>query len=262
LEPPGSIRENTRAPTRVELRVTVFVLVHGNWHVGAAWGRVARRLEQFGHRVFAPTLPGRRPHGTTSTGYQEAGEALAGFIIDRDLRDIVLVGHSGGGVAISKAAELIADRVQRLVYFSGWVLRDGESILQMVPAHYRDLFTSMAADSPANTVEVPFDTWRSVFINDADVDAARQAFGWLVPEPFSFLDRPVRFTTFPTLPIAKSYILPTEDIVLPRDDQWGWHPRMTSRLGQHRFLEMPGSHEVMFTNPRGLADTIIEAAVD
>jgi hypothetical protein len=37
---------------------------------------------------------------------------------------------------------------------------------------------------------------------------------------------------------------------------------MTSRLGEHRFLQMPGSHEVMFTNPRGLADTIVETCID
>ena len=113
-----------------------------------------------------------------------------------ELRDIVLVGHSGGGVAISKAVELIADRVGRLVYVSGWVLKDGESILQMVPAHYRELFTSIAADSPNDTVEVPFEPWRTSFINDADTDAAASAFARLVPEPFSYLAEPVHFTTF------------------------------------------------------------------
>lgn len=238
------------------------MLLHGNWHEGSAWDGVSRRLEQLGHTAHAPTLPRRGLHEATSVGYQQAGEAVADYIVERDLRDIVLVGHSGGGVAISKAAELIADRVERLVYVSGWVLKDGESILEMVPTHYRELFTSMAADSPNNTVEVPFEPWRNSFINDADADAATSAFARLVPEPFSYLAGTVHFTTFHTLTIPKSYILPTEDIVLPRDDEWGWHPRMTSRLGQHRFLEMPGSHEVMFTNPRGLADTIVEACLD
>ena len=253
---------NPSAPACVELDVTIFVLLHGNFHVGSAWDGVSRRLEQLGHIAHAPTLPGHGQHVATGDGYQEAGEAVAGYIVERDLRDIVLVGHSGGGVAMSKAVELIADRVARLVYLSGWVLKDGESILEMLPAHYRELFTSMAANSPNNTVEVPFEAWRSSFINAADDAAAKSAFAQLVPEPFSYLSEPVNFTTFHTLTIPKSYILPTEDVVLPRDDEWGWHPRMTSRLGQHRFLEMPGSHEVMFTNPRGLADTIIEACID
>jgi pimeloyl-ACP methyl ester carboxylesterase len=253
---------NPSARSCVELDVTIFLLLHGNWHAGSAWDGVSRRLEQFGHIAHAPTLPGQGQQGATGAGYQEAGEAVADYIVDRDLRDIVMVGHSGGGVAISKAVELIPDRVEHLVYLSGWVLKDGESILKMVPAHYRELFASMAAESPNNTVEVPFERWRSSFINDADGAAAKSAFTQLVPEPFSYLVEPVNFTTFYNLTIPKSYILPTEDIVLPRDDKWGWHPRMTSRLGEHRFLEMPGSHEVMFTNPRGLADTIIEACID
>ena len=243
--------------------MTTFVLLHGNWHMGSAWDGVSRRLKQLGHIAHTPTLPGHGQHGATSVGYQEAGEAVAGYIVERDLRDIVLVGHSGGGVAISKAVELIAERVERLVYLSGWVLKDGESILEMVPAHYRELFISMAADSPNNTVEAPLEQWRRSFINDGDDATAKSAFAQLVPEPFSYFAEPVNFTTFHTLTtIPKSYILPTEDVVLPRDDVWGWHPRMTSRLGQHRFLEMPGSHEVMFTNPQGLADTIIEACID
>lgn len=241
--------------------MTTFVLLHGNWHEGSAWNGVRRRLEQFGHLTHAPTLPRRGRHAVASVGYQQAGEAVAGYVVERDLRDVVLVGHSGGGVATSKAAELIADRVQRLVYLSGWVLKDGESIQEMVPAHYRELFSGLAADSPDNTVEVPFEAWRNNFINDADTAAAESAFAQLVPEAFSYLAEPVNFPTFHTLEIPKSYILPTEDVVLPRDEEWGWHPRMTNRLGQHRFLEMPGSHEVMFTNPDGLADTIIEACI-
>jgi hypothetical protein len=69
---------------------------------------------------------------------------------------------------------------------------------------------------------------------------------------------PVDMKRFYTLDTPRSYILATEDIVFP-SGEWGWHPRITSRLGPHRLLEMPGSHEVLFTNPDGLADKIIEA---
>jgi pimeloyl-ACP methyl ester carboxylesterase len=216
----------------------------------SAWDGVSRRLEELGHIAHAPTLPGHGPHVATGAGYQEAGDAVARYIAECDLHDIVLVGHSGGGVAISKAVELIADRVERFVYVNGWVLKDSEFILGLVPPHYRELFASMAAESPNNTVEVPFEIWRSSFINDADYAAAKSAFAQLVPEPFSYLVELVNLTIFHSLTIPKSYILPTEDIALPRDRAWGWHPRMTNRLGDHRFLEMPGSHEVMFTNPR------------
>lgn len=95
--------------------MTRFLLLHGNWHEGSAWAGVSQRLEQLGHIAHAPTLPRDGPDVATGVGYQEAGEAVADHILESGLRVIVLVGHSGGGVAISKAAELIADRVQRLV---------------------------------------------------------------------------------------------------------------------------------------------------
>jgi pimeloyl-ACP methyl ester carboxylesterase len=242
--------------------MTIFVLLHGNWHDGSAWHGVSRRLEQLGHIAHAPTLPGHGQDVPTDVGYREAAETVAGYIVEHDLRDVVLVGHSGGGVAISNAVEIIADRVRRLVYVSGWVLKDGESILEMVPADYRELIAGTAAESPDHTVQVPLDVWRSNFINGADEATAKSTFEQLVPEPYSYLAERAKFTTFHRLTTPKSYILPTEDITVPRDHEWGWHPRMTSRLGEHRFLEMPGDHEVMFTNPRGLADKIVEACID
>lgn len=242
--------------------MTIFVLLHGNWHNGTAWIGVCRRLRQLGHVAYSPTLPGHGRDIPTNFGYRAAAEAVATYVAERDLRDIVLVGHSGGGVAISKTVEIIAERVQRLVYISGWVLQDGEAIVDMTPPHYREIFAAMAAESPDSTVKVPFDVWRNKFINDADDAAAQSAFEQLVPEPYSYLTEPARFTTFHSLTLPKSYILPTEDISLPRNDEWGWHPRMTSRLGEHRFLEIPGSHEVMFTNPRGLGDAITVASIN
>jgi len=65
---------------------------------------------------------------------------------------------------------------------------------------------------------------------------------------------------FYSLEIPKSYNNCTEDIALP-PEEWGWHPRMSSRWGRYRLVQVPGSHEVMFTNP-GLAEKILEAGRD
>jgi len=65
---------------------------------------------------------------------------------------------------------------------------------------------------------------------------------------------------FYSLPIPKSYLYCTEDNV-PQGEQWGWHPRMSNRLGLFRLVQMPGS-EVMFSNPIGLAEKIIVAGRD
>ncbi len=53
----------------------------------------------------------------------------------------------------------------------------------------------------------------------------------------------------------------TEDIALP-PGEWGWHPRMSRRLGPYRLVQLPGTHEVIFSDPNGLADKIIEAGRD
>lgn len=53
----------------------------------------------------------------------------------------------------------------------------------------------------------------------------------------------------------------TEDIALP-PGEWGWHPRMSRRLGLYRLVQLPGTHEVIFSDPNGLADKIIEAGRD
>jgi hypothetical protein len=60
---------------------------------------------------------------------------------------------------------------------------------------------------------------------------------------------------------ACSYLNCTEDIALPQGE-WGWHPRMSNRFGLFRLVQMSGSHEVIFSNPTGLAEKILEAGRD
>ncbi|WP_242054106.1 salicylate esterase [Nostoc sp. FACHB-888] len=81
------------------------------------------------------------------------------------------------------------------------------------------------------------------------------------PEPYQpWIDK-LDLRQFYSLPIPKSYLYCTEDTALPQGE-WGWHPRMSNRLGQFRFVQMPGSHEMMFSNPVGLAEKIIVAGRD
>jgi pimeloyl-ACP methyl ester carboxylesterase len=184
------------------------------------------------------------------------------LIVERDLTDMVLVGHSYGGTAISKVVELVPDRVRRLVYVAGFVLNDNESVEDAAPPEYRKLYREIATASADDTVQLPFDIWRHSFINDGDEDLARSTYARLWPEPYQPIIEPLDLKKFHSLPTPKSYILGSEDIAQPEGTEWGWHPRFTDRLGDHRFLEMPGSHEVIFTNPGGLAAKIIEAARD
>jgi hypothetical protein len=66
---------------------------------------------------------------------------------------------------------------------------------------------------------------------------------------------------FHSLQNPRSFLAGADDLVMPPGDS-GWHPRMSSRLGKFRLVQMPGSHEALFTNPIGLADKFIEAGRD
>jgi pimeloyl-ACP methyl ester carboxylesterase len=241
--------------------VSTFVLIHGSWHDGSAWNVVVNRLEHHGHKAFAPTVAGHGKGVDKGVSHAESTQSIVDFIVNLDLTDIILVGHSYGGTIISKVVEAVPDRVRRLVFLSGFVLNDGESLNDVVPPHFRDLFRDLAARSPDNSVMIPFPIWREAFLNDADLQLAMSSYERLSPQPYRQLVEPLDLRKFYTLDTPRSYLLGTEDIALP-PGEWGWHPRMTSRLGLYRLVQMPGGHELVFSNPHGLADKIIEAGRD
>jgi pimeloyl-ACP methyl ester carboxylesterase len=241
--------------------VLTFVLIHGFWHDGAAWSRVIERLEYQGHRAFGPTVAGHGRGVCKQVTHAESTRSIVEFIIGRGLTDIVLVGHSYGGTIISKVAELIPERIRRLVFFSALVLNDGESLNDALPPDFRALLAELAKASPDNTVMVPFEIWRDLFITDGDLQLARSSYEQLSPVPYQQAIEPLDLRRFYILDIPRSYLIATDDISLP-PGEWGWHPRMSSRLGLYRLVEMPGSHELMFSNPSGLADKILEAGRD
>ncbi|HXO50296.1 MAG TPA: alpha/beta hydrolase, partial [Mycobacterium sp.] len=141
------------------------------------------------------------------------------------------------------------------------VLNSGERIFDVLPPDIRKLCSELAAASSDNTITMPFEVWREAFINDADLELAKWAYRQLSPEPFGQFLEPLDLDKFFSLQTPRSYLNSTEDIALP-PGEWGWHPRMSSRLGLHRLVQMPGSHELLFTNPNALAHKIIEAGRD
>jgi hypothetical protein len=157
--------------------------------------------------------------------------------------------------------EAVADRVRRLVYWNGYVLLDGESVADVSPPYLHELFEELAPASTDGSLMLPFDIWRERFVNDGDLDLALSSYAQLSPEPILPSLEPLDLKTFYELTTPRSYINGTEDIVMP-PGEWGWHPRMSSRLGLCRFLQISGGHELLFTNPIGLADKIVEAGRD
>jgi len=111
--------------------MATFVLIHGAFQGGWIWKLVATRLRNGGHMVYTPTLDGcgerasqLRPGITTETQAEE----VAQFLWSEDLKDVVLVGASAGGMVMARTAELARDRVDRLVFSDALALMPGECI--------------------------------------------------------------------------------------------------------------------------------------
>lgn len=241
--------------------MATYVLVHGAWHTGDLMAATAAPIRAAGHEVHTPTILGNGPGDDRRTGLSAAIKSIVDYIIGKNLKDIVLVGHSYGGMIITGVADRIGDRVRRLVYWNAFVPNDGESLNAMVPPHYVDLFDQIAGASDDNSVVMPYPIWREAFMNDADAELAQSAYDQLNPHPYATFTDPIRLTTNPAeMQVGKSYINFTEDTALPQS--LGWHPRLSEKLGLYRLVQAAGGHEVCFTDPEGLAKAIMTAGRD
>jgi pimeloyl-ACP methyl ester carboxylesterase len=241
--------------------VATFVLVHGSWHDGSCWNGTIPHLEWKGHKAYAPTIAGHGKGVAKNVNHAQCTKSIVEYIEEHGLSDFVLVGHSFGGSIISKVAEAIPGRIKRLVFLNGFVLRDGMSLRDEIPPQQAELMEELSKESSDGAVTLPFPLWREAFMNDADLDLAKSTYAQLSPEPSQPTKDKLDLKKFYSLEIPKSYINCTEDTALP-PGEWGWHPRMSGRLGLYRLVQMPGSHEVIFTNPAGLAEKILEAGRD
>ncbi|MGH8724055.1 MAG: alpha/beta fold hydrolase, partial [Burkholderiales bacterium] len=113
--------------------MTTFVLIHGAWHGGWCWRFVRPLLK--GHEVFAPSLTGlgeRKHLVRADIGLDTHIEDVAALLEMEDLKDVVLVGHSYGGMVITGAAARAPARIQRLVYLDAFVPESGKCALEYV----------------------------------------------------------------------------------------------------------------------------------
>lgn len=241
--------------------MSTYVLVHGSWHDGDLWKPVATHLTGMGHDVHTPTIAGHGVGVPKNVDHDDCVASIVDHITGADLRDVILLGHSFGGTVIARVAEEIPDRLRRLIFWNAFVPAPGNSLLDEVPPHYKELFDQLAASTDDDIVAMPFPIWREAFIQDADAELAASTHAQLSTEPYQPFRDKLDLTRFYACELPKSYINATEDTALP-PGEWGWHPRMSSRLGMYRLVQLPGSHEVMFTAPERLAVAIDQAGRD
>lgn len=113
-----------------------FVLVHGAWHGGWCWSRVNDRLAAKGHRIYTPTLTGvaDRSHLLSeSINLSTHITDIVNLIRWEEINDIVLCGHSYGGMVVTGVADQMPERIAALVYLDAYVPESGQSMRDLRP---------------------------------------------------------------------------------------------------------------------------------
>lgn len=112
-----------------------FVLIHGAYHGGWCYGPVAELLRSKGHRVFTPTLSGlaeRSKENFRSINLTTHINEVIDLIKWEELDNIVLCGHSYGGMVVGGVADMVPERVRNLVYLDSVIPENGKSMADYV----------------------------------------------------------------------------------------------------------------------------------
>lgn len=121
--------------------MATYVLVHGAFGGAHTFRHVRPRLISAGHDVFTPALSGigERSHlANPQTTLRTHSEDVENVFMYWDLRDVVLLGYSYGGMVVTNALRSIGDRVEHLVYLDAFVPNDGDSLNSLVGASRRE----------------------------------------------------------------------------------------------------------------------------
>lgn len=232
-----------------------FVLVHGGGHGGWCWQPTARMLRSRGHEVYAPTLTGFGERGhldVSSLTFETLVEDVANVLRFEDLTEVVLVGHSMGGVVIPRAAEVAPDRIRRVVWLAAVVTADGETLLEATPASpWISRAVTIGPDGTAHTdPEIVLDA----IIQDGTPEQRRFVAERHRPYPRAALVEPGRLSAFLGLGLPTGYIVAGDD----RTIEPAVARRFAERLPGCRRAEVPGGHDCMITRPAEVA-TALEA---
>jgi pimeloyl-ACP methyl ester carboxylesterase len=231
-----------------------FVLVHGAWHGGWCWRRVADLLERKGHKVFTPTLTGvgERSHLLSKDIDLDTHITdLVNVFKWEELRDVCLVVHSYGGWPGSGALEQIGDRVSAIVWLDAFKPKDGERSFDSANEFSRKaLLAAVAKGEPGR----PAPKAEAFHVNEKDrawVDSKT------TPQPNGVSLQPIKLTGARERVANKTYIRapqypqPAFDQALAEckaDPSW-------------RTFEAPNSgHDVMVDAPDWLAQTLLQVS--
>jgi pimeloyl-ACP methyl ester carboxylesterase len=236
-----------------------FVLVHGAWHGGWCYRDTAAALRAAGHEVFTPTHTGvgERFHQSAENITLETHvRDVCGCIEWEELDDVVLVGHSYGGMVISGVADRMAERVRALVFLDAFVPEHGDSLNGLlskalppeVAAQFLTTFRGAAAEGHSGLMQpIPAEMFNVVADKRDWVNRRCR------PQALASFESPVLLSGRHEKVAQRLYILadgwdpsPFRYFAAQAEGKPGW-----------RVVKMPCGHDVMVDAPRELAAELL-----
>jgi pimeloyl-ACP methyl ester carboxylesterase len=242
--------------------MTTYVLVPGFWLGAWAWRPVTEALRAQGHAVYPLTLTGlaERAHlATPETNLDTHVTDVVNLLRYEDLTDVVLVGHSYGGLVVTAAADRVPERVRALAYVDTGPLPDGTAQADFTGPEERAGSEKVVQEygdgwrlPPPVWTDLAADVWR---IDGESLAALTER---SVPQPWASAVQPVRLTgaweRFPRLGILSSFTVEQTEAMA------GQSPLFRHMAGDGwTYKELPTWHWPMFSRPAELADLLHSA---
>jgi pimeloyl-ACP methyl ester carboxylesterase len=236
--------------------LATYVLVHGGGHGGWCYQPVSRLLRAQGHDVYAPSLTGlgEREHLFRCDVDLDCHITdIVKLLHFEDLRDVILVGHSYGGMVITGVADRTADRVGHLVYLDAAIPSDGQSLVEIAgPLMALARSDSRIVDGVEMCMYI--DNRTIPYYGVHDPDQVEWMTARLTPHPWKCFEQPLRLTDEDALAkIPQSYICTTMFMdVRPVDT--------LRQKANGRLWELDTGHDLMITAPEWVAEKLMLVA--
>lgn len=237
--------------------MAIYVLVHGGGHGGWCYQKVARRLRQAGHEVYTPTLTGlgERAHLLSPDIDLDTHIAdIVAVLTYEDLHDVILVGHSYGGMVITGVADRATGRIRELVYLDAAHPRNGESLAVLAPQQMEPTYAGMRVADGIELVMWPMPGMATFFGITEPEDIA-----WtdakLTPHPWKCFAQPLALTNG-----EAAYRLARTNINCTQSLLGSPEAARARQLEGHRNFEIDTGHDLMITEPGKVADMLLEVA--
>ncbi len=237
--------------------MATFVLVHGGGHGGWCYQPVARRLQEAGHVVYAPSLTGlgERAHllGPHVDLHLHCRD-VAALVHYEDLRDVILVGHSYGGMVITGAADLVADRIGKLVYLDAANPVNGQSLLDVAGPIIEAVRPMGEVVDGVELVLLPA-PGAGAFYGVTDPEDLAWMDERLTPQPWACFEQRLDLKDEDALGAIPQYHVVCTSTLLTRDPEL-----MAEARAEGRLWDIDTGHDLMITEPDAVTEALEEVA--